>query len=349
MHKKFLFSILFSLALFQAYAQKREFSVVNIGFYNLENLYDTIHQAGINDYEYLPASKKKYNSQVYTDKIEKLSSVISEIGKNVSADGVAILGVSEIENKNVLIDLCRSENLKNRDYQIVHYDSPDARGVDVGFLYNPKYFKVDTSAALYVDLPAAANGYKGKTRDVLWIKGKLLGEEYHIFVNHWPSRYGGSSASADRRAATALVCRTAIDAILKVNTKANILVMGDLNDNPTDPSVVKVLKTSSTPAGAIKGKLYNPWEDIYKKGTGTIAYQDAWALFDQIIVSENVTNKSSDKYYFYQTGIYKREEMIQNSGKYKGYPKRTFDFDRYVGGFSDHFPVYITLVKPIEQ
>ena len=345
--QKLSLSLFFCLAfMLQVKAQQKEYSIINIGFYNLENLFDTIHQQGVNDYEYLPTAKKRYTSLVYNDKINRLASVIAELGTNYSSDGVALLGVSEIENRGVLEDLCNSKGLKGRNYQIAHFDSPDARGVDVGLLYNPKYFTVDTSAALYVEMPAAADGYKGKTRDVLWVKGKLLGEVYHVFVNHWPSRYGGSSASANRRAAAANVCRQTIDSIMRKEPNANIVVMGDLNDNPTDASVTKVLRTAANIPKALNGTLFNPWENIYRGGTGTLAYQDAWALFDQIIISQHVTDKNPEKYYYYKASIYKRDEMIQDSGRYKGYPKRTFDFDRYVSGYSDHFPVYITLVKP---
>lgn len=346
---RFIRNLIFATALLfssSLYAQQKQYKVLNIGFYNLENLFDTIHQKGVNDYEYLPESKKKYNSFVYNDKLNKLSSVIVEVGKNVSPDGVAILGVCEIENRTVLEDLVKTEALKNRNYQIVHYDSPDRRGVDVGFLYNPKYFTVDTSYNFPVDFPPAADGYKSYTRDVLWVKGRLDGETYHFFVNHWPSRYGGPAASNHRRVKAAEVCRAVIDSIYNVEPQANIVVMGDFNDNPTDASITKSLKANHKLTDADEQVLYNPWVDSYQKGIGTIAYQDSWSLFDQIIISRNVLKKSDDKYSFYKSGIYKRDDMIQTTGRYKGYPKRTFDFDRYVGGFSDHFPTYITLIKP---
>lgn len=334
--------LLFPILLF---AQQKKFKVINIGFYNVENLFDTVHQEGVLDYEYTPEAKKKYTMEVYRDKLNKLSSVIKEIGTNVSPDGVAVLGVSEIENEGVLKDLCATNLLKERNYKIVHYDSPDARGVDVGFLYNPAYFAVDTSAALRVDLPADKDGKRHKTRDVLWVKGQLDGETYHFFVNHWPSRRGGESASAPNREAAAAVCRKTIDSITLKDPKANIVVMGDLNDNPTNKSITTVLKASGDLSKIKSSFLYNPWVDFYNRGVGTLAYQDTWSLFDQIIISQNITEKSDEKYSFYKAGIYKRDEMIQQSGKYKGYPKRTFDFDTYIGGFSDHFPTYITLIK----
>ncbi len=339
----FLFLLLFGTA---SVAQQKQYKVVNVGFYNLENLFDTVHTAGKNDYEYLPTAKKKYNSFVYNDKLSKLSSVIVEIGKDVSPDGVAVLGVSEIENRSVLEDLVKTNAIKSRNYQIVHYDSPDRRGVDVGLLYNPQYFKLDTSYSYYVDLPAEKDGYKSLTRDILWVKGKLDGETYHFLVGHWPSRIGGSAASAPKRAKAAEVCRRVIDSIYRIEPNANIMVMGDLNDNPTDASVTKHLKANNKLAEKDNATLYNPWVDFYQKGVGTLAYQDSWSLFDQVIISRNILRKADDKYSFYKAGIYKRDEMIQTSGKYKGYPKRTFDFDRYVGGFSDHFPTYITLIKP---
>ncbi len=328
--------------------QKQQYQVVNIGFYNLENLFNTVHDTGVDDYEFLPESKKKYTNEVYADRLRKLSSVIKDIGTDMSPDGVAILGVSEVENAGVLKDLCSQESIKGRNYRIVHYDSPDARGVDVGFLYNPEYFTPDTSAALRVDLPADAAGHRHKTRDVLWVKGKLNGETFHFFVNHWPSRLGGEAASAPNRAAAATVCRKAIDSIFISEPDAKIVLMGDLNDNPVNNSVIKVLNAAGKAEKLSKNQLYNPWIDLYQKGIGTLAYQDSWSLFDQIIFSQKLLQKNSGGYWFYKPGIFKRNDMIQVSGRYKGYPKRSFDFDNYAFGYSDHFPTYITLLKAVK-
>lgn len=330
------------------YAQSKQYKVINIGFYNLENFYDTTHQAGVNDYEFLPQGQKRYTGEVYLDKVKNLASVIKEIGTNISPEGLTILGVAEIETRGVLEDLTQHPLLKERGYEIVHYNSPDARGVDVGLLYNPRHFTVEYSAALPVELPADASGNRHKTRDVLWVKGNLDGQTLHVLVNHWPSRLGGEAASAPLRAIAANVCRHLIDSLYEQDPAANVVVMGDLNDNPTNESVTKVLKAGGNPEKLKNGELFNPWVSYYNKGIGTLAYQDAWALFDQIIISQNLLSKKEGQFRFYKANIFKREDMIQTSGRYKGYPKRTYDFDNYAGGFSDHFPTYISLIKAIE-
>ncbi|MBN9298944.1 MAG: endonuclease/exonuclease/phosphatase [Filimonas sp.] len=348
--KKSHFLLLIALfSLHVSYAQQKSYKVANVAFYNLENFFDTLHQKGVNDFEFLPDGSKKYTGAVYWDKVKNLASVLRDIGTDVSPDGPAVMGVSEVENITVLQDLVNHAYIKGRGYKIVHYDSPDARGIDVGFLYNPRYFTVDTSYVLPVTLPADANGAVHKTRDVLLVKGKLDNEVFYFLVNHWPSRLGGEAASAPNRAIAAGVGRRAIDSILAKEPEANIMLMGDLNDNPTNTSITKVLQATGKIDKVGATELYNPWVDYYNRGIGTLAYQDAWALFDQIMLSKNILNKSTAAHFrFYKANIFKREDMIQSSGRYKGYPKRTYDFDSYISGFSDHFPTYITLIKALE-
>jgi endonuclease/exonuclease/phosphatase family metal-dependent hydrolase len=329
-------------------AQSKQYKVVNVAFYNLENLFDTVHTQGKNDYEFLPGGQKKYTGAVYQDKLKNLASVLRDIGTDLSPDGPAIIGVSEVENRNVLQDLVNHEYIRSRQYQIVHYESPDARGIDVGFLYNPKYFEVEASKPVTVQLPPDADGSSHPTRDILVVKGKLDGELYYVLVNHWPSRLGGA-ASAPSRLAAATVCRRTIDSLSQLTPNANIVVMGDLNDNPDNISVTKGLMAAGKTDKLKAGELFNPWAEFYNKGIGTLAYQDAWALFDQIIISQHVLDKTaSDHFRFYKASIFRRDDMIQTSGRYKGYPKRTYDFDNYMSGFSDHFPTYISLIKVVK-
>jgi endonuclease/exonuclease/phosphatase family metal-dependent hydrolase len=324
-----------------------KYKVVNVAFYNLENLFDTVHTEGKSDYEFLPNGQKKYTAAVYQDKLKNLASVLRDIGTDLSPDGPAIIGVSEVENRSVLEDLVNHEYIRARKYQIVHYESPDSRGIDVGFLYNPKYFTVAESKPVTVHLPPDADGSSHATRDILVVKGKLDGETYYVLVNHWPSRLGGS-ASAPSRLAAATVCRHAIDSLYNIEANANIIVMGDLNDNPDNVSVTKGLVAVGKADKLKAGELFNPWADFYNKGIGTLAYQDAWALFDQIIISQQVLSKTPANHFrFYKASIFKRDDMIQTSGRYKGYPKRTYDFDNYMSGFSDHFPTYISLIKVV--
>lgn len=346
MKKFFYLSALFLLAI-GAQAQKQQYKVAVVAFYNCENFYDTVNNPMVNDEEFLPNGPRNYNSQIYLDKVNKLATVISQIGTEMNPDGPAFMGVAEVENDTVMNDLIHNPQLLKRNYKIVHYDSKDARGVDVGFIYNPKYFTVENSDKLFVQLPGGAkDAYY--TRDVLWVKGKLDGETVHVYVNHWPSRVGGEERSAPGRAAAAMVVKKHMDSIAKTEPNAKVIIMGDLNDDPISPSVAVVLNAKEKPEEVQKGGLFNPWITPYKKGIGTLAYQDAWGLFDQIMISYPWLNKQQDGFFFYQQRIFNKEFMTENIGRYKGYPMRTWDGNTYRGGYSDHFPTYLIMLKKIE-
>lgn len=328
-------------------AQKQQYKPMVVAFYNLENFYDTIDNPKVKDEDFLPTGAKNYNGKIYLDKVGHLASVISQIGTDVNPEGIALIGVAEIENDTVLNDLIHHPLLQKRNLGIVHYDSRDIRGVDVALLYNPKYFTVIDSRKLFVRLPSGSkNSYF--TRDVLWVKGVLDGDTVHVFVNHWPSRVGGEERSAPARGAAAMVDKKMIDSIVKNNINAKIIMMGDLNDDPISPSVVKVLGAKGKMQDVKPGGLFNPWIDLYKKGNGTLAYQDAWGLFDQILISAAWLDKNQQGYFFYQQHIFNKEFLVENVGKYKGYPMRTWDGNVYRGGYSDHFPTYIILLKRIQ-
>jgi len=345
--KKAFFISLLALCSFTIKAQKKDYKPVVIGFYNLENLFDTLDNTLINDEEFLPSGPRNYNGTIYFDKLNKLATVISQMGTEINTDGPAILGVAEVENDTVLNDLVKHKLIEKRNYKIVHYDSKDARGIDVGFLYNPKYFTVEASDKLYVQLPGGAkDAYY--TRDILWVRGKLDGETIHVYVNHWPSRSGGEKRSEPGRIAAAQVCKRHIDSIAKKEPNAKIIVMGDLNDDPINESIAGVLGAKPKADEVAKGGLYNPWTELYKRGTGTLAYQDAWGLFDQIIISYPWINKNQAGLFFYQQHIFFREYLVENQGRYKGYPMRTWDGNTYRGGYSDHFPTYIVFLKTIK-
>ena len=328
-------------------AAQNQYKPAVVAFYNLENFYDTINNPNINDEDFLPDGPKNYNSKVYWTKVQHLATVISQIGTDINPDGVAFIGVAEIENDTVLNDLIHHPLLKDRNYGIVHYDSRDIRGVDVAFLYNPKYFAVLNSKKLFVQLPEGAKT-SFFTRDVLWVKGILNGDTIHVFVNHWPSRVGGEQRSTPGRFAAAQVDKNMIDSIEKYKPGAKIIVMGDLNDDPVNESVTKVLGARGKIADVKPSGLYNPWVDLYKKGIGTLAYQDAWGLFDQIIINYPWLDKNQDGYFYYQPHIFNKEFMVENIGKYKGYPMRTWDGNIFRGGYSDHFPTYIVLLKKVK-
>jgi len=345
---KFLFGSLI-IFIFSFGQEKHNYKVAVVAFYNCENFYDTIHNALVKDDEFTPTGEKNYTGKVYMDKVSKIATVLSTIGTDdnlKTIDGPAIIGLAEIENDTVLNDLVHNSKLQKRNYQVVHYDSKDERGVDVALLYNPRYFIVEDSKPLFVTLPGHSKEAH-YTRDILWVKGKLDGETVHIYVNHWPSRLGGEEASAPARAAAALVCKHHIDSIALADGEQKVIIMGDLNDDPVSPSVTKVLQAKGDKKDIKPGCIYNPWIDLYKKGFGTLAYQDAWGLFDQIMVTYPWMSKDQDGFFFQQAMIFNREFLRENIGKYKGYPMRTYDGNVYRGGYSDHFPTYIVLLKKI--
>jgi len=326
------------------FAQKNKYKIATLSFYNCENFFDTIKSPLAYDNEFTPSGKKHYTRILYQQKVENLARVIAQMGtdkKPINPDGVTILGVAEIENKNVLLDLIQHPLLKKRGYRYIHYEGKDARGIEVALLYNPAYFIVETSKPLFVHLPGHY------TRDILWVKGKLDGETIHIYVNHWPSKMGGEEKSAPYRAAAAMTCKNHADSILKADGEQKIVIMGDFNDDPISPSITKILRAKGNIDEVTRYGLFNPWTDLYKKGIGTLAYRDAWSLFDQIILSYPWLHKKQKGFFYYQAQLFNRPFMIENIGKYRGYPMRSWDGDHFRGGYSDHFPVYLTLLKRV--
>lgn len=328
-------------------AQSKQYQVVVAGFYNVENLFDTINDPYTFDEDFTPKGMYHYTWDIYQDKLHKLEEVLAKIGTDVSPDGLAFWGTAEVENKQVLEDLANMPLLKSRNYQIVHYNGGDTRGIDCAFVYNPKYFKVLNSLSIPIDLSRAVD--EGKpTRDVLYVEGILRGTDtVHVFVSHWPSRRGGETLTAPMRNYVADVISHVKDSILSVQPEAKVIVMGDLNDNPTDASLVKHIKVVDKKEKASEQKMYSPWIDFYKKGYGTLAFNDAWGLFDQILLSKGWLSNPQSGFFYKSAHIFKEDFMIQLTGKYKGYPKRTWDGTIYHGGYSDHFPTYILLLKSV--
>ncbi len=346
MLKQYLTLIFLFFLLSFSNAQDQQYKVACIGFYNLENLFDTEDDPAINDEEFLPTGTRLWTTEVYQEKQRNLARVISELGASLTPDGVAILGVSEIENRRVLEDLVKEPALASRNYQIVHYDSPDRRGIDVGLIYQPKYFTVTGSKAIPLMI-YGENESRIYTRDILYVAGLLDGEPLHVLVNHWPSRRGGEAATQPYRNAAALICKNVKDSLLQIDPNAKVIVMGDLNDDPTSSSVKKVMAAKHKKDAVKAGDFFNPMHEYFKKGIGTLAYRDAWSLFDQIILTEGLVNEKQDGFRFYKAQVYNEKYLIQKTGQFKGYPYRTFDFDNYIAGYSDHFPVFVYLIKPL--
>jgi hypothetical protein len=321
-----------------------EYKVACIAFYNFENLFDTIDSPDTDDFEFTPYGPNAYNSKVYYEKLGNLSKVIGEVGTAYTPDGPAILGVCEIENRSVLEDFVKQPAVASRGYEILHQDSKDGRGVDVGLLYQPKYFTPDTT--FYYSLPTNDAGDSAKySRDILFTIGYLDGELIGISVNHWPSRRGGESSTAHLRNAAAKWNRATIDSLAKHRGITKTIVLGDLNDDPINESVRQYLNAGRSIDRLESHQMFNPFEEYYRRGLGTTAYQDAWSLFDQIILSYPLS-KTKDGFRYYKASIHKEPYMMQKSGPYAGYPWRTYAGGKYAGGYSDHFPVYVLLVKP---
>lgn len=337
--KKIIFLLIVLGATRSAFAQEKPFMA--IAFYNLENFFDTLNDPNKNDDDFTPNGSYAYDGKVFRNKVENLANVVSIIGTDQSADGFAIMGCAEVENEDVLKALVNSPKLKDRHLKIVIFDGPDERSIDCGLIYNPKYFKVLEAKSLTVDLGEGER----PTRDVLYVVGKLNGETVHVFVNHWPSRLGGEAATRPKRKMAAAVSRKVIDSLMAIDPLTKVVVMGDLNDSPTDESITKVLKAKGKLDDVEKGGMYNPWVSFYKKGLGTLAYQDTWGLFDQIIISYGFLNNNSGKIHYRDAQVVNRNFMIQKEGQYKGYPKRSFIGTTWNNGYSDHFPTVIYLTK----
>jgi hypothetical protein len=323
-------------------AQETKVKVACIGFYNLENLFDTINDPNIDDEEFLPDAANHWNSEKYKTKLQHLAQVISQIGDEVVKGGPVIMGFSEIENRQVVQDLIDTPPLKERGYKIVHYDSPDKRGVDVGFIYQAKYFTVTGSKTHALKMPDIPDFY---TRDILEVSGKLDNDPIYILVNHWPSRSGGQKESAPKRNAAADLCLSAVQDIYKESPDAKIIIMGDLNDDPADESLMKHLKIKTKTENVKKGDLFDPMWQMYRDGIGSLAYRDSWNLFDQIIVSSALLEKTNSGYLYYKAKVFNKSFVLQKDGAYSGYPLRTYAGGVYQGGYSDHLPVYIFLVN----
>lgn len=321
---------------------KKEYKALTIAFYNVENLFDTIEQA--NDSEFTPNGVNHWNTSKYYEKLSHLADVISQIGKKETGSPPSIIGLSEVENITVLQDLIKQEAIRRYGYKIIHRDGSDLRGVDCALLYRPEIFQLDTANDIKMyKLISTQEGFV--TRDQITITGKFDDEEMTFIVLHYPSRRGGEKRSSPRRIEAADLTRHIVDSILNVNSSAKIVVMGDLNDDPTNVSIKKHLKTTDIKENTKDGFLFNPMEILFEKGIGTTAYDDKWNLFDQIILSPAFVKFDNPGYKFYNAHVFKKPFLLQKDGRFKGYTWRTYVGNTYHGGYSDHLPVYVIAVK----
>jgi hypothetical protein len=336
--KRYLIYFLFLLVTLSGWSQQKQ-NVYAAAFYNLENLFDTERDPAIYDEDFTPGGAYAWTQDKYQKKINNMSYAISKLAREYTSDGPAFIGVTEVENKRVLEDLVHAKYLNSMGYGIVHYDSPDRRGIDVALLYNPKLFTVTSSRVYPYFMPEEPDF---RTRDVLLVNGSLAGEDFHVIVNHWPSRRGDKSSYSREFAAS--IVKGISDSIYKANPKSKIVIMGDLNDDPFNKSVNTILGAKGKQKDVKPGELYNPFWQLLKKGIGSLFYQGNWNLFDQIIISQNFLQKDSPLK-FWKAEVFNRDFLIQKEGTYKGYPLRTFSGNRFMNGYSDHFPTIVYFAK----
>ena len=321
-------------------------TLATLVFYNVENLFDTEDDRDNElDDEFLAEADKRWTPERYTAKIAALARVIGDLAVEEVPGGPALVGLAEVENARVLRDLTAAIAEAGPAYDIAHFDSPDFRGIDNALLYQPALFTPLYSAPVAVSLPPREGSTKRRTtRDILYVKGLLGGDTLHYFVNHWPSRGGGEVESRPGRFEVARVLRGLVDSIAAVVPDADVVIGGDLNDDPDDESVVRVLGSAPRRDLASATLLYNPFAALHERGEGTLGFRRAWNLFDQLLFSEGLARHGGD-WSVRDVQIFKPDYLLQDSGSYAGFPERTYVGDDYRGGYSDHLPVYAVLQR----
>ena len=302
-----------------------------IAFYNLENLFDTQNDPHIFDDAYTPNGDLHWNKKRYNKKIDDLAGVISKIGLSETENLPSLIGIAEVENKKVLNDLIDRPELKKHGFDYKHFNSPDERGIDNALLYRESVFEIIHAEPITLDI-RTSDGVRDLTRDILYVNGKLHGLEIHVFVNHWPSRGEGEDISRPKRIQAAQQLRKRIDLIREKDAEARIVVMGDFNDDPNSTSVKEHL---------VKNDLYNPMVFLLTRYAGSLSHKLHWFLFDQIILSNNWMKSHDNPMVYDKAAIYAPESLKEVDGKFIGTPFRTYAGDHYLGGPSNHFPVYV--------
>ena len=343
--KRHLILTLLACAVCLSVSAQKKFSVYAVGFYNQENLFDTCHDVGKRDYDFLPNGSYHWDGLKYSHKLKNMATALADMGTDVLPGvGCAMIGLSEVENARVLTDLCSQEPLQKRGMKFCHIEGPDRRGVDCALLYNPALFQVH-DVHLYPYRTELPKDSAFRTRGFLTVKGSLAGEPVVAIVCHWPSRF---STSYYRELAGRQV-RHLKDSLLSADPTCRVMVMGDMNDDPSDKSMYEALGAKEDKERVAEGEMYNPWYNIHKSGTGTLFYSGSWNLFDQIVMSPNMLTRKDAKdaagLHYWKAQIFRRDYLIQQSGKYKGAPKRTTAGGVWLDGYSDHLPVVVYLYK----
>ena len=326
----------------------KNYEVLTVAFYNVENLFDTLNDPNTKDDARTPEGRDRWTEDIYALKVKNTAKVLAEIGRETTNQPPAVIGLCEVENRQVIVDVLNDPLLKPYNYGIVHIDSPDERGIDVALIYQKKHF-LPISFKNHALRLFDKVGTRDYTRDQLLVYGMLEKEPVYVLVHHWPSRSGGQKRSEPNRIDAAALNKKLVDSVLQQNPKAKIINMGDFNDEPTNTSVADVLQTTDKKRKALKNKLlYTPMMAFYKQGIGTYCYRGNWNVLDQIHVSGGLLKDKKNGWKFWKAGIYNKPYLINKEGRYKGYPFRSFAGGRFLGGYSDHFAVYAYLIREVQ-
>lgn len=304
-------------------------------FYNVENLFDLKNGKYTNDTDFLPTSDKKWTPKRYDNKLQKLGFAISNIGRRETGKHPALIGLAEVENDEVIQDLIASKHLEDCNYNFIHFNSLDERGIDVALLYDENIFEVISSEPFTVQL-TRDDGAPDYTRDVLLVSGILDGEHINVIINHWSSRREGVNETEHKRMTSSYKVGEIISELRLENADAKIIVIGDFNDDPHTNSIKHLVDGYD---------LFNPMETLRSYNRGTTYHNRQWNLFDQIMISTNFFKSSNNLYEFSSANIFDEDFLKISNGRFKGSPFRTYVGKKYKGGYSDHFPVYIVLKK----
>lgn len=335
-----IFSAFATISFAQTTGSNSEFSPeprgdkgIRIMFYNVENLFDTFDDPAINDDEFTAKGDKNWNYYRYKDKLNKIAKIIIAVG---GWEAPALVGLCEIENFQVLMDLTAKTPLKKYGYQIVHQNSDDRRGIDVAILYRPEKLVKKHHKSMKIGDDTFV------TRDILYASFSTQQKDtLHFFVNHWPSRYGGKEFSAKKRVKVASVLKSKTDSLFRNNENPKIVIMGDFNDEPSDPSLASTLHAIPVTSPIEPEQLYNLTFQDYRSGKGTLVYKEldhTWFLFDQMIVSGAIVEGQGMLTKGKKNTIFKPDWLLKN-----GRPNRTYQGPIYRGGFSDHLPIFLDL------
>lgn len=311
---------------------------LTFAFYNVENLFDTIDDVKINDEEFLPSGKGQWNTQKLNKKLDNLARVIAYMD---TTDFPDMIGLAEIENVDVLKLLTANEYIEDAGYEIIHFPDQDDRGIEVAFMYRPEYFRPVTSKPLNFVIDSMP---KSNPRHILYVKGVVATKDtLHIFINHWTSRYGGKDETIEARNAAGSFMRKVADSLFQKDPEVNIIIAGDLNDNPNDASLVDHLMSLPVSTNLEPEKLYNLALNPFLEGKGTLYYK-SWDFFDQIILSSNLVQTAKGNLNASEIQIVKPDWILYKTKDGIGKPNRTYSGGKYFGGYSDHLPVMIRMI-----